>query len=232
MRDIGRDAIFMMIKINKGGILMKKEAFIALGIDEETAKKLEEQTERELQQASSGLQTQSNIAGQYLKELNELRDKFKGVDVDDLKAEAQTWKERYETELGNKDKAVEAVQYDYAVKDALKDYNFTSDYARNGIEKEVRDKKLPVEDGLLKGIEEVMKELMEKHQDAFSLTEEVDDDDDDIEIKLPTKKSRITGKNPAKKTATMVGRVKRSKKGKSVDEYLDSKYKNNPYYTR
>lgn len=198
---------------------MKREDLIALGVAEDVADKVLAEVNRELGEIQKSVDMQRRLADDYQQKYSAMESKYKDVDVDGLTKDRDLWKTRYEQSLKDKDKALNEARYDFALEDVLRNYEFSSSFARQGIKDNIMKKNLAFTDGKIEGIDDVMNELKSEYADAFK---EVSEEPD-------TKGSTATTK-PAKKMAT--GKAKKTGDQQTIDEYLDRKYKNNPFYRR
>lgn len=188
---------------------MKREFLTGLGLESGVVDQIMTENGKDIEGLKAQLSIQkglvTDLTGQLSTANGEL-DKLKGVDVDALTRERDTYKTQYEQALKDKDTAVAQVKYDSALDAYLGKYKFSSSFARDGIRAALADKKLKISDkGEFDGIEDVMKQLQESHKDAFVITED-------------------------KPKPQFSSSVRSSSDSVSEHEYLANKYKNNPYF--
>ncbi|OUQ33243.1 hypothetical protein B5E75_10920 [Massilimicrobiota timonensis] len=178
--------------IKKGKVKMKKEKLIELGLDEETAKKVEKESENELTDYVPRAQfdivvKERDAANETIKERDGQLEKLKGVNVEELQNQI--------TNLQNENKQKDE---DYAkeIKQLRVNNAIESELTKNGAlnMKAVKalldvdiDKINVKEDGTLEGlnIDEQIKTLKEAEDSKFMFKEE---------------KKKFKGANPSKST--------------------------------
>ena len=188
---------------------MKREFLTGLGIEANVVDQIMTENGKDIEGLKAQLGVQKGLVTDLTGQLNtangELK-KLQGVDIDALTRERDTYKNQYEQALKDKDKAVAQVKYDSALDSYLGKYQFSSSFAKDGIRAALADKKLKLSDkGEFEGIDEAMKELQESYKDAFVSSENKP---------KPQFSSSIRSKSDTL----------------SDSEYLQSKYKNNPYF--
>lgn len=105
---------------------------------------------------------------EQLAEVNNTLKTFDGVDVDGMKkqlAEAQQKAEDAEKAFNAK---LSEREFDEALKEAMDAYKFSSEYAKNAIMAEIKSKGLPMVDGKIVGLGEVMDGIKKRDENAFS----------------------------------------------------------------
>ena len=156
---------------------MKKEELIALGIDEEVTRKILEINGKDIEKykgqankvnqdlekykaENEGLKTQ-------LSEANTQIQSFKEMDIDGIKASAEEWKTKYETDTKALNDKIAAKDYDYAIKDFMSNYKFIDDDVKETVINKFRSKEFKLEEGKFLGGEDFMKEYKENHKSLF-----------------------------------------------------------------
>ena len=188
---------------------MKREFLTGLGLEANVVDQIMTENGKDIEGLKAQLGVQKGLVTDLTGQLNTANGeltKLKGVDVDALTRERDTYKTKYEQALKDKDTAVAQVKYDSALDSYLGKYQFSSSFAKDGIRAALADKKLKLSDkGEFEGIDEAMKELQESHKDAFVNSEDKP---------KPQFSSSIRSKSD----------------NLSDSEYLQNKYKNNPYF--
>ena len=187
---------------------MKREFLTGLGLEANVVDQIMTENGKDIEGLKAQLGVQKGLVSDLTGQLNTANGeltKLKGVDVDALTRERDTYKTQYEQALKDKDTAVAKVKYDSALDNYLGKYQFSSSFAKDGIRAALADKKLKLTDGKFEGIEDAMKELQESHKDAFIISEDKP---------KPQFSSSIRSKSDTLSDA----------------EYLQNKYKNNPYF--
>lgn len=156
---------------------MKKEELIALGIDEEVARKILEINGKDIEKykgqankvnqdlekykaENEGLKTQ-------LSEANTQIQSFKEMDIDGIKASAEEWKTKYETDTKALNEKIAAKDYDYAIKDFMSNYKFIDDDVKETVINKFKAKEFKLEEGKFLGGEDFMKDYKENHKSLF-----------------------------------------------------------------
>jgi hypothetical protein len=172
---------------------MKKEELIALGVDEEVAKKImaingtdienaktkagqaTEKLTQELENANSKLQEKDKL----LEEANVQIENFKGMDVEGIKkaadeykakyeqsaAEAKTKEEEYKAQLQQKD-------YEFKVNDIMNQHKFVDDFAKDAFKENLIKQQFKFgEDGTLQGANDYINKFKEDHKGIFVVEE-------------------------------------------------------------
>ena len=156
---------------------MKKEELIALGIDEEVARKILEINGKDIEKykgqankvnqdlekykaENEGLKTQ-------LSEANTQIQSFKEMDIDGIKASAEEWKTKYETDTKALNEKIAAKDYDYAIKDFMSQFKFIDDDVKETVINKFKSKEFKLEEGKFLGGEDFMKEYKENHKSLF-----------------------------------------------------------------
>lgn len=113
------------------------------------------------------------------------------------------WKTKAEKAENDAKAQVAAMQQDFAAQTAAAGVKFSSESAKRAFLFDLKAKKLPLQDGKLLGFEDYLKSYRESDPDAFAQ-----------EKAAPTITVGSKGQTPAT----------------SSQSFLDSKYKNNPFY--
>ena len=143
--------------------------------------------------------------------MNGYKDKYKDIDIEKynsalasnetLKASIKQMKADHEAEISNIHKGT-------ALDTALSSYKFTSSFAKMGIKSEIEKMGFELDDnGSVKDFDNTMKTLMESHKDAFV----------------------IDGNNEGKKPTIMTPMGSSGGSQPTPEEYLQERYKNNPF---
>jgi Phage minor structural protein GP20. len=114
------------------------------------------------------LTEQLKAAQEGLTAANAEIESFKGMDIDGIKRAADEWKTKAEEAEQAASARIAEMEYDAALKDALANEKFSSDYARQGIISEIKGKKLPLENGAVMGLADILKAIREEKPDAFA----------------------------------------------------------------
>lgn len=113
------------------------------------------------------------------------------------------WRTKAEKAERDAKAQVEELQKDFAAQTAAAGVKFSSESAKRAFLSDLKDKKLTLQDGKLLGFEDYLKSYRESDPDAFA---------------------------PEKATPTITVGSKGQTPATSNQSFLDSKYKNNPFY--
>lgn len=190
---------------------MKREFLTGLGLEASVVDQIMTENGKDIEglKAQLGIQKGlvADLTGQLTTASGEL-EKLKGVDIDALTRERDTYKTQYEQALKDKDSAVAQVKYDSALDSFLGKYQFSSSFARDGIRSALAGKKLKLTDkGEFEGIDDAMKELQESYKDAFT----------------------SSGVGADKPKPQFSSQIQGASASMTNDEYLQAKYKDNPW---
>nr|DAO77685.1 MAG TPA: minor structural protein [Caudoviricetes sp.] len=108
----------------------------------------------------NGIQEQLNKA-------NEEIESYKGMDIEGIKQSAEEWKTKYNTETQALNERLNKQEYEYAVKDYLSNFKFSSDLVKKAIISEFNSKEFKLENGSFLGADDYMKSLQESDPGAF-----------------------------------------------------------------
>lgn len=113
------------------------------------------------------------------------------------------WRTKAEKAENDAKAQVEELQKDFAAQTAAAGVKFSSESAKRAFLSDLKAKKLPLQDGKLLGFEDYLKSYRESDPGAFA---------------------------PEKETPTITVGSKGQTPATSSQSFLDSKYKNNPFY--
>lgn len=107
-----------------------------------------------------GLKTQLDTANDTIKS-------YKDMDIEGVKAKADEWETKYNTDTQTLKDQLAAAEYGFAVKEATAALKFSSESARKAFVADLTAKKLPVQEGKLLGLEDFTKTYQEIDPNAF-----------------------------------------------------------------
>lgn len=190
---------------------MKREFLTGLSLDASVVDQIMTENGKDIEGLKAQIGIHKSLVSDLTGKLNSTNDelgKLKGVDIDAITKERDSYKTQYEQALKSKDEAVAQVKYDSALDSYLSKFKFSSSFAKDGIRSTLSDKKLKLSDnGEFDGIADVIKELQETHKDAF------------VSSGVGTEKTKPQFSSQINGTSS----------GMTNDEYLQSKYKDNPW---
>lgn len=140
--EIGKEALDAIMEMNGKDIEAAKAAVTALT------------TERD------GLQAQLDEARATIQS-------YKEMDIEGVKRAAADWEAKYNSDTAKLKADLEAVQYGHAVERAVAGLQFTSESARKAFVADLKEKKLPLQEDKLLGLEDFTKAYQETDPGAF-----------------------------------------------------------------
>lgn len=102
-----------------------------------------------------------------LKEANTTIQSYKDMDIESIKASADQWKNKYETETQELNEKLKKQEYEFAAKEYLGNYDFLSERVKNSILKDFMDKDFKLEEGKFLGADDWIKNLNESEPELF-----------------------------------------------------------------
>lgn len=112
-----------------------------------------------------GLKTQLDTA------TNEIKS-YKDMDVEGIKAKAAEWEGKYNTDTKALKEQLDATNYSFSIKEAVSGLKFTSESAKKAFIADLTDKKLPIQEGKLLGMDDFVKTYQASDPDAFASEED------------------------------------------------------------
>jgi len=125
----------------------------------------------EVDKITEKFNTERTAFNEQLKNANAEIESYKGMDIDGIKKSADEWKEKAEKSQKEFDEKIADMEYDNALRDELLKESFSSDYARTGIQSEIKAKNLPIIDGKIIGLPELLETYKKDKPDAFKTVE-------------------------------------------------------------
>lgn len=149
---------------------MKTEELNALGLNEEQVKAVFAMNGRDIEAQKNlvtsltaerdGLKSQLDAANQEITS-------YKEMDIEGIKQKAAEWENKYTTTTKELQDKLDAANYGFAVKEAVSGYRFTSESAKKAFIADLTEKKLPLQEGKLLGLEDYYKSYAESDPGAF-----------------------------------------------------------------
>lgn len=153
-----------LVKSVVGGIEMKKEELIALGVEEEVAKQILVINGRDIEK-------HKKLAEAYridMEKANDELEKYKGVDIDGLNKQIEDWKVKYDTDTQALNEQLKSQATEFKVQDYLSKFQFTSERVKSSIMADFMKQGFEVdENGVFVGADEYMTKLQESEPTSF-----------------------------------------------------------------
>jgi hypothetical protein len=136
-----------------------------------------ETTKTKFNSQIENLQSELKSKDEMLTNVNSEIEKYKGMDIENIKKSAEEWKNKY-TEFENQTKAekeayqkqLQDQQYDFAVRELTGKHKFTNDFVKNAFVEEFKKQGLKLdESGNFLGADDYIKNFGEKNPGVFAV---------------------------------------------------------------
>lgn len=156
---------------------MKRDFLKGLGLDDSIIDQIMDENGKDIQREKNAVNKVNQDLEKYkaeneglktqLSEANTQIQSFKEMDIDGIKASAEEWKTKYETDTKALNDKIAAKDYDYAIKDFMSNYKFIDDDVKETVINKFKAKEFKLEEGKFLGGEDFMKEYKENHKSLF-----------------------------------------------------------------
>ena len=156
---------------------MKRDFLKGLGLDDSIIDQIMDENGKDIQREKNAVNKVNQDLEKYkeeneglktqLNEANTQIQSFKEMDIDGIKASAEEWKTKYETDTKALNDKIAAKDYDYAIKDFMSNYKFIDDDVKETVINKFKAKEFKLEEGKFLGGEDFMKEYKENHKSLF-----------------------------------------------------------------
>ena len=156
---------------------MKRDFLKGLGLDDSIIDQIMDENGKDIQREKNAVNKVNQDLEKYkaeneglktqLSEANTQIQSFKEMDIDGIKASAEEWKTKYETDTKALNEKIAAKDYDYAIKDFMSNYKFIDDDVKETVINKFKAKEFKLEEGKFLGGEDFMKEYKENHKSLF-----------------------------------------------------------------
>ena len=92
---------------------------------------------------------------------------YKDMDIDGIKQSVKDWETKYNTDTKALQDKLDGQAYDFALKEFVNGYQFTSDLVKEAVIAQLKAKEFKLNDGKFLGAEDFMKQLKEANPNAF-----------------------------------------------------------------
>lgn len=152
------------------------------GKDIEATKVKTGQATEKVSQELENLKSELESNKQTLEQANAQIEKFKTLDVEGIKAQAEEWKTKY-SEFENQTKAEKEAftkqladkDYEFAVKEFIGTQKFTGDFTKNAFIEDFKKQGLKLDNGKFLGADDYIKGFQEKNQGVFIIEAPIDE---------------------------------------------------------
>lgn len=156
---------------------MKRDFLKGLGLDDSVIDQIMDENGKDIQREKNAVNKVNQDLEKYkaeneglktqLNEANTQIQSFKEMDIDGIKASAEEWKTKYETDTKALNEKIAAKDYDYAIKDFMSQFKFIDDDVKETVINKFKAKEFKLEEGKFLGGEDFMKEYKENHKSLF-----------------------------------------------------------------
>lgn len=156
---------------------MKRDFLKGLGLDDSIIDQIMDENGKDIQREKNAVNKVNQDLEKYkaeneglktqLSEANTQIQSFKEMDIDGIKASAEEWKTKYETDTKALNEKIAAKDYDYAIKDFMSQFKFIDDDVKETVINKFKAKEFKLEEGKFLGGEDFMKEYKENHKSLF-----------------------------------------------------------------
>lgn len=156
---------------------MKRDFLKGLGLDDSVIDQIMDENGKDIQREKNAVNKVNQDLEKYkaeneglktqLSEANTQIQSFKEMDIDGIKASAEEWKTKYETDTKALNDKIAAKDYDYAIKDFMSNYKFIDDDVKETVINKFKAKEFKLEEGKFLGGEDFMKDYKENHKSLF-----------------------------------------------------------------
>lgn len=187
---------------------MKRDFLVGLGVDADNIDKIMSENGKDVEGLKAQLSVQKGLVLDLTAKSTDDKkklDEFDKLDINKITLERDSYKAQYDKALLDKESAITQLKYDSVLDASLGKYKFSSSFAKAGIRSKLLESKLELKDDAIVGFDEAVKGLMESNADAFT------------DGGGTTKKPQFTSA------------LQNQGSNMSKEEYLSSKYKDNPW---
>ena len=151
---------------------MKRDFLKELGLTDEQIDSIMSENGKDIEKHKRDVETyKGKLEGiqEQLNKANEEIESYKDMDIEGIKRSAEEWKTKYETDTQALNDRLNKQEYEYAAKDYLSKYKFSSDLVKKAVLSEFNSKGFKLENGTFLGADDFMKGLQESDPGAFAI---------------------------------------------------------------
>lgn len=150
---------------------MKKEDLLAQGLTEEQVSYVMAENGRDIEKVKTKLTAAETARDEYKEQLetaNTTIQSYKDMDIEGIKQSASDWEKKYNDDLKAMQDKLEGQAYDFALKEYVSGYQFTSDLVKEAVITQLKAQGFKLNDGKFLGADDFMKQLKEANPSAFA----------------------------------------------------------------
>ena len=150
---------------------MKTEMLKELGLTDEQISAVMAENGRDLEKVKTKLTAAETARDEYKEQLeaaNTTIQSYKDMDIEGIKQSASDWEKKYNDDLKAMQDKLEGQAYDFALKEYVSGYQFTSDLVKEAVIAQLKAQGFKLNDGKFLGADDFMKQLKEANPSAFA----------------------------------------------------------------
>ena len=150
---------------------MKKEDLLAQGLTEEQVSYVMAENGKDIERVKTKLTAAETARDEYKEQLeaaNTTIQSYKDMDIEGIKQSASDWEKKYNDDLKAMQDKLEGQAYDFALKEYVSGYQFTSDLVKEAVIAQLKAQGFKLNDGKFLGADDFMKQLKEANPSAFA----------------------------------------------------------------
>ncbi len=150
---------------------MKKEDLLAQGLTEEQVSYVMAENGKDIEKVKTKLTAAETARDEYKEQLeaaNTTIQSYKDMDIEGIKQSASDWEKKYNDDLKAMQDKLEGQAYDFALKEYVSGYQFTSDLVKEAVIAQLKAQGFKLNDGKFLGADDFMKQLKEANPSAFA----------------------------------------------------------------
>lgn len=150
---------------------MKKEDLLAQGLTEDQVSYVMAENGKDIEKVKTKLTAAETARDEYKEQLeaaNTTIQSYKDMDIEGIKQSASDWEKKYNDDLKAMQDKLEGQAYDFALKEYVSGYQFTSDLVKEAVIAQLKAQGFKLNDGKFLGADDFMKQLKEANPSAFA----------------------------------------------------------------
>lgn len=149
---------------------MKREDLQAKGLTDEQIDFVMAENGKDVEKVKTKLTAAETARDDYKEQLeaaNTTIQGYKEMDIEGIKKSVTDWETKYNTDTKALQDKLDGQAYDFALKEFVNGYQFTSDLVKEAVIAQLKAKEFKLNDGKFLGADDFMKQLKEANPSAF-----------------------------------------------------------------
>ena len=150
---------------------MKKEDLLEQGLTEDQVSYVMAENGRDIERVKTKLTAAETARDEYKEQLetaNTTIQSYKDMDIEGIKQSASDWEKKYNDDLKAMQDKLEGQAYDFALKEYVSGYQFTSDLVKEAVIAQLKTQGFKLNDGKFLGADDFMAQLKAANPSAFA----------------------------------------------------------------